>query len=396
MWHVDLDRVVEAVRSDDWAGLVEAARDLAEHKDARGKDGKKTRKAIEYDEVKKRLPFWMPAGHFVPGHRHAPDQKQSPTSAHGKEFPECVAAEGRYPPTALSGLRFVEIDHLDDPDDLARQRARIQEHPSVVSCWVSPGGRGLHVTVLMDPAPANDAEAHAAFAAASQALELESTGDKFVKNLARVAFVSHDHQAYRNPVPLPLGWEMAESPARGATSAENSESETHGFSGKARRSRRTPANASERVCDNGVKLHGRFLGSEPKGSYGGRMSRKPYPSDLTDAQWEELGPLLPPDTRRGHPRTTDLREVVNGILYVLRGGIPWRLMPHDLPPWGTVWWYFRNWRDDGTWERVEEALRARVREAAGREATPSAAIIDSQSVKTTEKGGLGVTTLANG
>ena len=124
------------------------------------------------------------------------------------------------------------------------------------------------------------------------------------------------------------------------------------------------------------------------------MSRKPYPSDLTDAQWEELAPLLPPDTRRGHPRTTDLREVVNGILYVLRGGIPWRLMPHDLPPWGTVWWYFRlvvlpsggtsvwwyfrKWRDDGTWERVEEALRARVREVAGREVTPSAAIIDSQ------------------
>ena len=100
----------------------------------------------------------------------------------------------------------------------------------------------------------------------------------------------------------------------------------------------------------------------------------------------ELAPLLPPDTKRGPPRTTDLREVVNGILYVLRGGIPWRLMPHDLPPWGTVWWYFRNWRDDGTWERVEEALRARVREAAGRDATPSAAIIDSQSVKTTEKG----------
>ena len=103
-----------------------------------------------------------------------------------------------------------------------------------------------------------------------------------------------------------------------------------------------------------------------------------------------MEPLLPADKTRGHPRTVDLREVVNGILYVLRGGIPWRLMPHDLPPWGTVWWYFRKWRDNGTWEGVEEALRVRVREAAGREATPSGAIIDSQSVKTTEKGGRGV------
>ena len=83
----------------------------------------------------------------------------------------------------------------------------------------------------------------------------------------------------------------------------------------------------------------------------------------------------------------DLREIVNGILYVLRGGITWRMMPHDLPPWGTVWWYFRKWRSDGTWERVEEALRPLVREAEGRKATPSAAIIDSQSVKTTGKGG---------
>ena len=88
--------------------------------------------------------------------------------------------------------------------------------------------------------------------------------------------------------------------------------------------------------------------------------------------------------------------MVNGILYVLRGGISWRLMPHDLPPWGTVWCYFRKWRTDGTWERVEEAPRPMVRESEGRDGTPSGAIIDSQSVRTTEKGGLAAMTQAKG
>ena len=122
------------------------------------------------------------------------------------------------------------------------------------------------------------------------------------------------------------------------------------------------------------------------------MNRKPYPSDLTCEQWDILFPLLPPAKPGGRPQTVDLREVVNGILYVLRAGCPWRMTPHDLPPWQTLYKYFRRWSDDGTWERVHETLRSMAREAEGRNAAPSAAIIDSQSVKTTEKGGLGAMT----
>ena len=216
MRHVDLDYLIDGIRDGKWAERVAEARALAAHKDERGDDGKRTKDALTYDQVKRLLPFWIPAGHFVPGHRHAPDQPQSPSSTHGKTFPECVAAEGRYPPVALSGLRFVEIDYLDNPADLARVRARIQEHPSVVTCWCSAGGNGLHVTVLMDPAPTNDAESHVAWGVASRELCINSIGDKSVKNLARVAFVSHDPDAYVNRDPIPLTWDMLEiSPQAG-------------------------------------------------------------------------------------------------------------------------------------------------------------------------------------
>jgi len=128
------------------------------------------------------------------------------------------------------------------------------------------------------------------------------------------------------------------------------------------------------------------------------MARESYPSDLTDAQWALIEPLLPPPKsgppKGGRPRTVDLREVVNGILYLLRTGGAWRMLPHDFPPWGTVHYYYRCWRLDGTWQRVHDQLYVAVRQQAGREASPSAAIVDSQSVKTTEKGGLAAMTPA--
>ena len=122
------------------------------------------------------------------------------------------------------------------------------------------------------------------------------------------------------------------------------------------------------------------------------MLRRLYSSDLSDAQWAYLEPLLPQARPGGRPRAHPLREIINAIRYVLRGGIAWRALPHEYPPWQTVYHYFRAWRVDGTWERLNDELRQLVRKRAGRNAQPTAAILDSQSVKTTEKGGLGATT----
>ena len=117
------------------------------------------------------------------------------------------------------------------------------------------------------------------------------------------------------------------------------------------------------------------------------MEAKFYPSDLTDGQWQLIEPLLPKAKFGGRPRPVDLRRVVNGILYLTRSGCSWRMLPHDFGPWSTIYDYFRKYRRDGTWKRIHDVLHIQVRLEAGRQASPSAAIIDSQSVKTAEKGG---------
>jgi putative transposase len=117
------------------------------------------------------------------------------------------------------------------------------------------------------------------------------------------------------------------------------------------------------------------------------MTRKAYKTDITEAQWQILQPLIPAAKPGGHPRTANMREVVNGIFYVLRTGCGWEMLPHDLPPYSTVYYYFRRWQKTGVWQQMNKALRQRLRQQEGRNPQPSAAIADSQSVKTTEKRG---------
>ncbi len=114
--------------------------------------------------------------------------------------------------------------------------------------------------------------------------------------------------------------------------------------------------------------------------------RRAYPSDLSDAEWKILESLLPSEKPGGRHRGYPLREIINALQYLIRGGVAWRALPHDLPHWQSVYHYFRRWKQDGTWRNIHDHLHAEVRRRMGRDAQPSAAIIDSQSVRTTEKG----------
>jgi putative transposase len=115
--------------------------------------------------------------------------------------------------------------------------------------------------------------------------------------------------------------------------------------------------------------------------------RKPYPTDLSDVEWNHIEPHLPAANGYGRPRAHSLREILNAIFYLLKSGCQWRLLPHDFPRWPTVYWYFRKWRIDGTWEKVNQAIRQRLRVRLGRDPQPSAGVVDSQSVKSTGVGG---------
>jgi transposase len=124
--------------------------------------------------------------------------------------------------------------------------------------------------------------------------------------------------------------------------------------------------------------------------------RQHYPSDLTDREWSQIERFIPAPKSGGRPAKYERREIVNALLYIDRTGCQWRALPHDFPPWEAVYWYFRNWKKDRILDRLHDELRGDLRAAEGRQRQPSAAVLDSQSVRTTEKGVPKATTVVKG
>ena len=118
------------------------------------------------------------------------------------------------------------------------------------------------------------------------------------------------------------------------------------------------------------------------------MATKLYPTDLTDRQWEVIKDLIPAPAGRGRQRQLDMRQVINAMLYVVVGGVQWRMLPREYPQWKSVYHYFRLWRINGTWQRIHDTVRAQLRQKLGRHKHPTAGALDSQSVKTTSIGGV--------
>lgn len=118
-----------------------------------------------------------------------------------------------------------------------------------------------------------------------------------------------------------------------------------------------------------------------------KNTRNPYPTDLTDKQWAIIASLIPPPKQGGRPRETDVREIMNAVIYAVKSGCDWRMLPHDFPQWDLVYHYFRAWKQDGTWKDIHDALRGKLRKKLGKKEQPTAGVLDSQSVKTAEKRG---------
>ena len=204
MEEISFEELHAKVKSEEYVDLLRSIRELAPYKNERGPDGKLSDKAKKYRDLKKnKLPFTVPSGIYEAGHRHGTDP-QKPT--HYKKYLECKQGGAHLP--IPSGIRFLEMDNLDE-ESLAAARENLEKHPSVMGCWLSPGGNGLHIFVMVDPQPTNDAEAHAAYAAAAGTLGIAETGDSSVKNLARPAFVSADATAYMNPNSVVIPWPPA-------------------------------------------------------------------------------------------------------------------------------------------------------------------------------------------